>query len=181
MKTKIAIVSLVVAFAVLAMVVIPLAKQEYSSNLSTVVQRFANSDRDSVKTTAYCLNPEGEQRTERVIVTAVIPNYDSVLNGQGRGLQDTVHLRIWYRSRFGAWALLTTAAGDSAVGIPPCSLTIISTSALLINADSMKLEFIGFDSAGTSGGGSNDSLGRTNQYYIDNQTTYLLYQEKSGR
>lgn len=179
-SNKLAIGMLAVGFVALVFS-FAYATVKLSTGSTSLTTTATNADNDTTFSAAWCINPTGEYRTNRVVAVAVVPNYDSVGGGTGVGLQDTVRLRFQYKSKAGSWSWLTaTAAADTALGRPPCSLMVSSTAALLINADSIRLALIRFDSAGTAGGGSNDTISAVCTYWIDNITTYLLYQEKQG-
>ena len=180
--SKFAIGSLAVAFIALAISVsFATVKLAYSASPSALATLATNADVDTTFTPAWCINPAGDYRTNKLLATVIIPNYDSVVGGTGVGLQDTARVRFQYKHKDGSWKWLTaTAASDTALGLPPCSLSLQSTAPLLIYADSIRLAVIRFDSAGTAGGGANDTIGSTATFWIDNVSTYLLYQEKQG-
>lgn len=179
-SNRVAVVALCVGMVALVFAVAQ-ATVRVTTGATSLNTRAVNSDVDTTFSPAWCLNQDGEYRTNKVLATAVIPNYDSIAGATGVGLQDTARLRLQYKHKAGSWKWLTaTAASDTALGVPPCSLSVQSTAALLIYADSIRLAIIRFDSAGTAGGGSNDSAQSTVTYWIDNVTSYLLYQEKQG-
>lgn len=183
MKTKLAIGVLIFAVLMLALsVAYATQRLYYSTSGTTLTTTATNADIDTTFGPAWSINPAGENRAVKILATVIVPNYDSVGGGTGVGLQDTARVRFQYKHKAGSWKWLTaTAASDTALGIPPCSLSLQSTAPLLIYADSIRLAVIRFDSAGTAGGGTNDTISTNCTFWLENVVSYLLYQEKHGR
>lgn len=180
--SKFAVGSLIVAMlALIFSVSYATVKIAYSASGSVLATTATNADWDTTFTPAFCINPSGEFRSNRLLATVVVPNYDSVAGGTGVGLSDSAWFQWQYKQKSGSWKWLTEAvAGDTSRSHPPCSLSQQTVSGKLLYADSIRLAVIRYDTSGTAGGGSNDTIASNCTFWIDIASTYLLYQEKQA-
>ena len=133
------------------------------------VNTWANKTTDTITTDWIPLNDANVDEVGAVTFGFIVPNAAAVGGGGGVGLKDTVHVDIWARSIAGGGVKIA----DTAYGTPPCTLTVVSTASALIHADAFRISFRTYDTGGTAGGGTNDTLSQTITYAVKVATTRL--------